>query len=341
MTDIDLRTRRNVGAGIWTVGLLVAIVWGTLDSHSAEGVGYGFAPPVTIAALETGRVLDISVALHDLVTQEQVVVRMDPKPLEEQREIASADLLAIQQQQARLLSTDVRRFAEGVESSLVNKARLSASLYEDIALLSTLKERLSLEEDLATTGASSTQAVEEWRRQIRVVEARISANRSAVSAASSAATAAQERNSSAGELAASETDWAIVAASRVLEAVEGRLSRLELRAETAGQVAWIYRAEGDVVPAGEPILQVRRTGTRDVVAFIAPSEAVGLEAGETATVRRATGQIVSGTLVSVGSGPQPLPVQLWRLPSWPEYGVPVRVALESEIAPDEPVTVRL
>lgn len=337
LANLDIKTRRNVGAAIWSVGLLVAIVWGALDGRGAEGVGYGFAPPVSVAALEAGRVLDITVSLHDLVKQDQVVVRMDPEPIAEEREIAQATLLAVQQEQARLLSTDVRRFAEGVESSLVNKAKLSADLSEDMALLSTLQERLSLEEDLAKTGASSTQAVEEWRRQIRVVEARISAGRSAVAAASNAAQGAAARNSAADF----DNNWAVVAASRTLEAIEGRIRRADLQAEIDGQIAWIYRAEGDVVPAGEPILQIRRTGTKEVVAFFAPSEVTGLQAGDSASIRRSTGQVVSGTLVSVGAGPQPLPANLWRLPSWPEYGVPVRVALDSEVAPDEAVTVRL
>jgi multidrug resistance efflux pump len=337
----DLQTRRNVGAGAWAVGLVVALLWGALDGSGAEGVGYGFAPPVTVAALETGRLLDISVALHDAVTKDQIVVRIDPEPILEEREIASAALLAVQQEQARLLSTDARRFAEGVESTMVNQARLSAQLFEDQALLSTLQEKLSLEQDLASTGASSVQAVEEWRRQIRVVEARLEANRRAVAAASNAASGARQRSEDAPVQDDIQNDWQVVAATRVLEQVEGRLRRLDLPAQVDGQVVWLYHTEGDVVPAGEPILQIRKMGTREVVAFVDPSEAVGLEAGEQAHIRRATGQHITGTLVSVGSGPQQLPIHLWRMPSWPEYGVPVRVALDQEIAPDESVTVRL
>lgn len=333
----DLRTRRYVGAATWTVGLVVACVWGIADGSEAEGVGYGFAPPVNLAALETGKVLEMPVALHDVVRSDQVVVRLDPAPLLEEREIANATLLAVQQEQEQLVSTNVRRFAQAAESSLVNQAKISASLSEDMALLETLKERLSLEQDLANTGASSVQAVEEWRRQMRVVEARIQANRNAVAAASTAASGAMQRS----ESAPLNNEWVVLAAARVLDQVEGRLSRMELHAEIDGQVSWIYRTEGEVVPAGEPILQIRRTGTREVVAFLDPAEAVGLEAGDTATVKRATGQVLKGTLVSVGNGPQPLPIQLWKLPSWPEYGVPIRLALDSEIAPDEPVVVRL
>ena len=333
----DLRSRRNVGAAAWAVGLVVALVWGALDGTGAEGVGYGFAPPVEIAALETARVLEVSVALHQAVTDDDIVVRMDPTALREEREIASADLLAVQGEAERQAMTDSRRFAEGRESSEVSRARLNARLQEDRSKLVNLKELLRLEEGLAETGASSVQAVEGWKRQIRVVEARIQANRTAVAAASSAAEGAASRS----DALTTTSDWSVVAATRVLEHVEGRLERLSLRAEIDGQVSWIYRQPGEVVRAGDPIVQIRQVGTREVVAFLSPAEATGLEVGERASIRRTSGQVVRGELLSVGAGPQPLPEALWRSPGWPEHGVPIRVRLESEIGPDEPVTVRL
>lgn len=334
---MDIRRRRRIGGTTWSIGLVVAIVWASLDRSGAEGVGYGFAPAVNVAALETARVLELPVELHGLVAAGGVVVRMDPQPLVEEREVASAELLAVQEDQARQATSDARRFAEGAESSMVDRAKVSTQLQEDQALIQTLNERLSLEEELAATGASSAQAVEEWRRQIRVVEARVNANRHAMSVAGAAVDGAKSR----AEGVPAMNQWAVVAASRALDAVEGRISRMDLTSAIDGQVAWVYHQPGEVVPAGEPIVQVRRTGTREVVAFMASSEVTGLEPGDRAAIRRATGQVVLGQLVSVGSGPQPLPAALWHMPSWPEFGVPVRVLLDSEIAPDEPVTVRL
>ena len=98
-----------------------------------------------MSALETALVLDLPVDLHQAVSAEQVVVRMDPKPLIEERDWASATLLAVQEEEARAAMTDSRRFAEGVESSLVSKAQMSSQLQEDLVLAETLRERLSLE----------------------------------------------------------------------------------------------------------------------------------------------------------------------------------------------------
>lgn len=334
---MDLRYRRAGGVAIWTVGFGLALVWGSLEGTGAEGVGYGFAPPVEVAALEAGRVLELPVSLHDYVQAGDVVVRLDPQPLNEEREVVAAQLLAVQEEQVSITANEARRFAEGVDGVLIDRARLSSQLSEDLALLETLRERLSLEQDLATTGASSSQAVEEWRRQIRVVEARAGANRTALAVASRSADDAAARN----ESVPSVNQWQVVAATRALEQVEGRIARLDLKAGIDGQVTWIYRSPGEVVAAGEPVLQVRRTGTQEVVAFLSPDEVVGLEAGDHALVRRSSGATLDATLLSVGSGPQPLPQILWRNPQYPETGVPVRVRVDGEVAPDEPVTLRL
>src|SRR5688572_18261311 len=96
---MDLRTRRMIGGSTWSFGLVVAMLWGMLDGSGAEGVGYGFAPPVNVAALETARILEIPVQLHEPVTADVVVVKMDPQPVQEEREVAAATLLSVQADQ--------------------------------------------------------------------------------------------------------------------------------------------------------------------------------------------------------------------------------------------------
>jgi len=337
---MDIGVRRAMGAALWGVGFVVAVVWGGLRDSGAEGRGYGFAPPMHVAALEAGRVGEVAVDLHQVVEPGEVLVRMDPAPLEDERDVATARLLAAQEIAASDAANDVRRFAEGVEDVLLDQARIATQLQEDRATLANLQERLSIELDLAASGASSEQAVEDWRRQIRVVQARVRAGREALAAVDAAATAARGRNDTAPSVPSGES-WQVVAAARELEQIEGRLARLDLGVARAGQVTRIYHHEGDVVPAGEPVLEVRSLGTTDVVAYLHPGEVGGLEQGQVANVRRATGQVLEGELVSVGSGPQELPAHLWHNPQAPEYLVPVRIRLDSEVGPDEPVTVRI
>lgn len=335
---MHVRARRTAGAALWGAAFVVALAWGAFDSAGVEGTGYGFAPAVDVSALETARVMELPVHLHDAVGADQIVVRMDAAPIQEERQVALAQLLAVQEEAAQAALNDARRFAEGRDQVAVNRAKLAMSLQEDLALADTLRERLSIESDLAATGASSAQSVAEWQRQLRVVEARVVANRSALSVAAGATTRAEARNAELGDDGGLAETFVV---TRQIEALEGRIARMELKAGIEGQVTWIYRAPGEVVPAGQPVLQVRPTGTHEVVAFVAPKAAVGLEAGEAATVKRATGQVVNGRLKSVGSGPQPLPAHLWKLPNWPEYGVPIVVDLDGEVGPDELVVVRI
>ncbi len=334
---MDLARRRRLGGGIWVVGLIVALVWGSLGRRGVEARGLGFAPAIDVASLEPARVMRFEVSLHDAVGAEDVVVRMDSAPLSDQREVVAASLLAVQASQVTDVANDARRFAEGVQDVLVDRARFASQVQEDLALVETLEERLSIELDLSHTGASSSQAVAEWQRQIRVVQARIVANRRALSVVNSAADSAIERDAAAPQA----NQWEVVAATRQLEAIDARIERMDLRAGVDGQVTWIYRNEGEVVAAGEPIMQVRRTGTREVVAFVLAAEVPKLQAGDSASVRRATGQVLEGQLLSVGAGPQPLPESLWHNPAYPEYGVPVRLHLDGEVSPDEAVIVRL
>jgi multidrug efflux pump subunit AcrA (membrane-fusion protein) len=119
---VHLQRRRRIGGILWGAGLVVAFGWGALDTSGAEGVGYGFAPPVNVAALETARVLEIPVHLHDAVSADQIVVRMDSEPLVEERQVAAAMLLAVQEEQVLSTVSEARKFAAGVEGTSFNRA---------------------------------------------------------------------------------------------------------------------------------------------------------------------------------------------------------------------------
>ena len=326
---MDIRYRRFIGGGLWLFGFGVAVVWGTLADYGAEGKGYGFAPPVNVAALETGRVARLPHGLHAVVAADAVVVQLDATPLEEEREWVEARLEAARELASVQLSDDaVQR-----SSAAVRRANLAIQLQEDLATLGALQERLDVEASLIASGASSQQAVAEWQRQIRVVQAKIGASRVALGVI--------DAEPLPDGAPSPEESLEAAAVARELDMIEGRIDRMALRAGVDGQITWIYRTEGEVVPAGEPVVQVRKLATRDVVAFLQPAEAAALEQGDVATVRRATGELLTGKLVSVGSGPQPLPMALWYNPEFPEYAVPVRIELDGEVGPVAPLTVRL
>ena len=334
----SLWMRRRIGMALWVLGAVVALIWGTLRSVSYEARGMGFSPPVRVASLESGRLMALDVNLHDAVDSDTVVARMDPGPLAEEREVKSAEVLAMQEAQAAAAMNEARRFSEGVESLLLDQARMRSQYLGDLALAESLREQLDIEWGLRTEGASSNQQVRGIERQLEVVEARIVAGKQALAVADAAASEARSRK----QTRPSSNEWQVVAAARALEAIENRIERMDLSAGIDGQVTAIHRSPGEVLRAGETVMEITRSGTSEVVAWIPTTATPGLLAGQSAHVVRSTGQVLPAELVSVGGGPQPIPRQLWYNPAAPEWGIPVRLQVSGgQIGASEPVTVRL
>ena len=335
---MNLVTRRRVGNAIWGAGVVVALIWGGMRNVRYEARGIGFAAPVLVSSLETGRLQALDVELHDTVNASQVLARIDPGLLEAERDVISAELLAVQAEQAADAANNARRFAEGVEGSMVDSAKLRAALEEDRALAASLNERIGIERGLASTGASSTQQVRQLERELEVVQARMAASQSAWAAASKASSNAQERSDGLPVT----NEWNVVAAARTLDLVEKRIARLQLSAGIEGQVTAIFRNPGEVVASGEPVLQVTQTGTDEVLAWLPSAAAGSVLGGRKAHVVRSTGEVLAGQLISVGSGPQQIPAMLWTNPASPEWGLPVRIHLSgAQVGAQEAVTVRI
>ncbi len=337
---MDIVGRRRVGAGLWIVGALVAGLWGLQQGARGGVVGVGFAPGIEVAAVQTARIEGLAVQLHQQVRADQIVAHLDTRALREAAAVASAELLAVQEQVAAEAAGTARRFAEGAQEVQLDAVRLSVQLSDAIAQRDVLYERLSLEVDLADQGAASPQAVEEWRRQIRVLQARIDASRTALRIARAAAEEAHERTAGAPRA----NPWAVVSQTRALEQIEGQIARMDLAAGIDGQVTWIHRRSGEVVRPGEPVLEVRPTHTQRVVAFVDASRIGGLQSGGPVEVVRASGQVLAGRLVSIGLPPSEaargqLPASLSGLAG--PGGVPIQVQLEHTIGAEERVSIRL
>lgn len=333
---MSLVWRRRVGGVLWGVGLLVALAWGGSRRGTVQGRGLGWAPPVHLAALEIGQLSSLDVELHDDVQAGQVVARLDPELLLREREVLSAELLASQEDQVNAVRLEARRFAQGLEGWMLDRASVATRLREDEALWSAMDEQLAIERDLLRSGATSTQNVLNLEREMRVVEARVTAGRDALGVASRATDAASARSAAAP----GANQWQVVAVSRQLEAIDARIQRLALTSGIDGQVTAVYHAPGEVVRPGDPVVQIRRVSTDEVVAWLPASASV--QPGRDARVVRANGEVLYGSLVSVGRGLQPLPAPLLDDPQRAEFGVPVRVRLQGgTLAPDEPVVLRL
>ncbi|MFT7521701.1 MAG: multidrug resistance efflux pump, partial [Kiritimatiellia bacterium] len=313
--------------------------WGISKQTTVEVRGIAQARTMHVAALQLGRVGSIPFALHDVVEQGDVIASLDDGPLQGERKVAAADLLAIQERLTAEVADRSRRYAQASEGALLDRARLTTDLAEDQSRMDTLREELKLEQSLVDKGAGAGRTVAELRWRLEVLQARVSTHRITLSAATNAVGGTGDRQTDMHQ----PLEWQIIAATRRLEMVEGNLTRLQLRAEFTGRVTWIHHQAGDVVPAGEPILDISEPTTRQIVGYLPTGLAGQPNVGDSARVIRASGQSLMAKVHSVGLDVRQLPTQLQRNPAAPEWGVPIRVELvgDDKLGPNEPVTLRL
>ncbi|TVQ92095.1 MAG: HlyD family efflux transporter periplasmic adaptor subunit [Deltaproteobacteria bacterium] len=335
---MDISLRRKIGIGLWVVGLAIAGIYAFRDQARVEGPGLGFAPTVQLSVTEAARLDQVVTPLHTAVQAGEVVARLDAAPLREERAVVHARLLAAQEQMRLDADNDIRRLAEGFNRALSERVDVQVQLGADLAEADALRELIAIERALFQKGAASEQAVADWDRQLRVVEARIREGRKALDQLRQAELLATERIETRHE---PELWSSVLIESRELDRLDAMISRTELRAAIDGQVTWVHYQPGEVVIPGEPVVSVAPFSTQEVVGWLHQDKVRGLQPGSNAQVIRTNGERIPGKLVSVGSGPRTMPEQLWYNPQRPEVAVPVKIALQGAVAPNESVSVRL
>jgi multidrug efflux pump subunit AcrA (membrane-fusion protein) len=185
--ELTGKGRRNVSLGVWIAGAAIATVWGMARTQSIEAPAVGYALAQDVSALETARILEVAVKLHDHVESGALVARLDTEPLVRERDVVAAELLAAQAQLQTDAALDARRFAQGSESARLAEAELRVKLQEDRALKEGYDARLVQLQGLVAQGAGSTWEVEDLQRDLGVVTQRIAEEERALEVASSSA----------------------------------------------------------------------------------------------------------------------------------------------------------
>jgi HlyD family secretion protein len=290
-----------------------------------------------VAALETARVLEVAVGLHDHVESGALVARLDTAPLVQERDVVAAELLAQQAWLESEAASDARRFAEGSEGARLEEAQLRVALQQDRALLSGLEARVAQTKALVDKGAGSAWELEDLVREQKIVIERVAQEQRALQIASAAASGAEARNADRPK----PNEWELVATERQLQQLDSRIGQFDLSTRISGQVVAVYRGPGDVVAAGDAVVRVVPETASEALAYLPPATIRRITPGVTARVVRPTGEVVMASVRSVGASPEQLPTQLWHNSAAPEWGVPVLMELQGVVAPGEPLKVRL
>jgi len=112
-------------------------------------------------------------------------------------------------------------------------------------------------------------------------------------------------------------------------------SMLVLRSPQDGVVCELLRGAGETIRAGETILTVTTSRPTEVVAYATEEQVGGLHTNMvvrvSSTIRGHSKSRVATRILAIGPAIRRLPARMWRSPSIPEWGWPVRIALPSEL----------
>jgi multidrug resistance efflux pump len=119
---------------------------------------------------------------------------------------------------------------------------------------------------------------------------------------------------------------------------------LELTSPVDGTVSQIWRAPGEAVTAGDPILTIAVAQPTEVIGYATQGQLERVRENMAVEIAKASapGQPVTSRVTYVGPAVEQMPMQLWQNPTMPQYGRPFKVKLPPELVviPGEIVGIR-
>lgn len=335
--NVSLAVRRRLTTLVWLVGLALAVA--AIARRPVDQIpALAWAEPRVVTASEDGQLLELSVALHQSVAVGDALAQLDPGPLNARGAVLEAELESLHQKESSAVQGRSRRFELDRESAASELAKLAAAVDEGVARAQALRERLVVDQKLVAEGVAPSERAEDVRRDLAVVEARLSADRDRYRLARLSA----DRSGVRAKTVEGPNQWSTVMARRRLAELESRLERLVLRSVSAGQVTEIYSAPGGWLKEGSPVMRISPMEAREVRAWLGSSSVPSAAVGTAAEIRRASGERMPGVVTSVGVERLQLPQELWQRGNIPEWGYLARIELtQGALAPGEPVQVGL
>ena len=358
---------RTLPVVVWSAAALVAGLLLMQRGRQYEHLGLAQAFRHEVSVAVDGRIAEVLVQPLQRVQAGDVVARLDDSDLVAQLNVArhsveqarrEADAaragLAGTSAQIASLTTDLRRFQADEEQRRLVVLELQAEIDGDEVVL----QRLSLEAQragqLASEGVISDSEADTARLLRDEVAARLGRNRLRLAEAEREQQRAAERrrrfeadigNVTGPNGVAEPLFEAVEVESALLDQLEGLRAALTVRAPVSGEVTQVLVVPGQAVEPGEPIAFIVQPETTEIVTYLAEAAARSVRPGTSVRVaRRAQPSRVAESVVQrVGASVEMKPVQLWRDPRLPEYGLPVSIPAPPalRLTPGEGVLVRV
>jgi HlyD family secretion protein len=241
--------------------LVTALVWGVLGSVPERIQGQGIlirsGGVLEVEASGDGRVTDVAVRVGDVVSEGQVVARIQRQDLVlriQQKRAEVGELRRRYEQQQQFGDRDLQLQAA---YRAQRREQLQVSIDAAEGNLRSLNERIASQEQLVQQGLITRQALLSTTQQRDQAEERIRQNRSELVQLDAEAGQVQNRNRQGVQ----ESQTRLISAERELAQMESELrTTSEVTSPYTGRVLEVLVEQGSMVGRGVPILTVDLTG---------------------------------------------------------------------------------
>lgn len=241
--------------------LATALVWGVLGSVPERIAGQGIlirsGGVLEVEASGDGRVTDVAVRVGDVVSEGQVVARIQRQDLVlriQQKRSEVGELRRRHEQQLQFGDRDVQ--LQGAWRAQ-RREQLQAAIDAGSSTLRALNERIQAEEALVQQGLITRQALLARTQERDGVEERVRQSRAELVQLDAEAGQVQNQALQAQQ----ESQTRLTAAERELAQMESELrTTSEVTSPYTGRVLEVIVEQGSMVDRGQPILTVDLTG---------------------------------------------------------------------------------
>jgi multidrug resistance efflux pump len=248
-----------------------------------------------------------------------------------------------------------RRFAIDVERCRLHELELRVTLETDQTTLEFLKLQADLFGGLSDKRAASQLQFRSVEAQHAALARKCAENLELLAQVEVELQHAQQRNEAFNQdqPPPAKLDEALEPMRAALTVQERRIdelsvdrSMLVLTSPMDGIVSEVLRGVGETLLTGEPILTVTASQPSEIIAYASPTQVDRLPAGTTLRLEVTRDgkhrRVAESRVDAVGPTAEQLPMRLWRNPTAPEWGWPIKIQLPTELAAlgDELVGVR-
>ncbi len=361
-------TWKRWGVGNCRRRLLPALVWvlavgaaGWLFAYrSSRGELVGITNPArrNVTALTDGRLRLMPVALFEPVKAGQPLAVLEDDRIQASLATAAAEAVRLRAELAaaekRLAAeavgeeikyaAEARRYAVDVERYRLHELELQVTIETEWARLDFLRTQRDLFDRLRGQRAVSELGFKSAEADLGALEKSLEENTKALAQAQADLEQARQRREQfaqcqvvplALDQALEPLRAAVTVQERLIDELSVEHAMLVLKSPMDGVVSQILRGVGESVRAGEPIMTVVSTRPTEIIAYIAPTQVSRFAAGVVVrleTMREGVArQTVESRIQAVGPDIEQIPARLWRNPSTPEWGWPVKIMVPTEL----------